>query len=587
MPDDSSRSERLRRELGRLHITAGEPSVRIIARKSGGAISSSTVQNVLHGAKFPRWGPLEQVVRALDGSVEEFHQLWVEARTAQLDGPAPDGGDVVEEEIYDPTDSLPAEDAGRRAERIIADARGEAHLLIGRARREAALIIAEGQRVAAQLAREAGTIPAGERTTVERTIVDEAQALDRLEPTAVHQALAAMPLQRAALVLTHMSGTRAVAALGLYPVDDVAALLGMMESPDGSRLLQRMAAEWSTAVLDAMPPRDAVEIMLGLPANYAAKVTAATEPYRVADFLTALPLDSSVRQLAGLIDNSPDLAARAIKLIDPTTKADVVRGLPAHSTLELLLELDAFDASRLLAMIGTDSTVQQLTNMAPIDAGERLVAMNRAQATDCLSTFLTGQEAVRILARILEAVEPDDAARLLLDVAPTEAARCMTVMDRAAVIKVLDAMGMSEATKMIEAMRPSVAARVLTIAAPEDAARRLSAVTPSNVVSILRAMSPTQAGLRIAAMPRPRAGMLLEEIEPHLAATILHGLTLTEREECLEAITPTARRTIDDRLERVAHATVPPPGSKPAGTPPRHLKEGVAPILGVTDRSIG
>jgi hypothetical protein len=74
---------RLRHELQRLHRHRGEPSVRDIARRTGGAITHSTVHAVLQCAKAPRWGPLELVVEALDGGIDEFRRLWVVVRDAQ------------------------------------------------------------------------------------------------------------------------------------------------------------------------------------------------------------------------------------------------------------------------------------------------------------------------------------------------------------------------------------------------------------------------------------------------------------------------------------------------------------------------
>jgi hypothetical protein len=63
-----------------LHLKAGEPSVREIARKCGKAISASTVHNVLQMAKLPRWPQLELVVEALGGSVEEFKRTYLALR---------------------------------------------------------------------------------------------------------------------------------------------------------------------------------------------------------------------------------------------------------------------------------------------------------------------------------------------------------------------------------------------------------------------------------------------------------------------------------------------------------------------------
>jgi hypothetical protein len=71
----------VRAALRDLHLLAGEPSMRTIARSTG-ALSHDTVHRVLTGPGLPRWGPLELVVEALGGDVEAFRQLWVTARRA-------------------------------------------------------------------------------------------------------------------------------------------------------------------------------------------------------------------------------------------------------------------------------------------------------------------------------------------------------------------------------------------------------------------------------------------------------------------------------------------------------------------------
>jgi hypothetical protein len=62
-----------------LHLRAGEPSMREIARRTC-ALSHDTVHRVLTHPELPRWGPLELVVEALGGDVESFRQLWISAR---------------------------------------------------------------------------------------------------------------------------------------------------------------------------------------------------------------------------------------------------------------------------------------------------------------------------------------------------------------------------------------------------------------------------------------------------------------------------------------------------------------------------
>jgi hypothetical protein len=64
-----------------LHLRAGEPSMRLIARRTQ-ALSHDTVHRVLVGPVLPRWGALELVVEALEGDVDTFRLLWISARRA-------------------------------------------------------------------------------------------------------------------------------------------------------------------------------------------------------------------------------------------------------------------------------------------------------------------------------------------------------------------------------------------------------------------------------------------------------------------------------------------------------------------------
>jgi hypothetical protein len=70
--------------IHRLHRWAGEPSTRTIATKLGpGVISYGTVYAALRGPRVPRWGHVELIVEVLDGDLEEFRRLWVDARDAE------------------------------------------------------------------------------------------------------------------------------------------------------------------------------------------------------------------------------------------------------------------------------------------------------------------------------------------------------------------------------------------------------------------------------------------------------------------------------------------------------------------------
>jgi hypothetical protein len=78
--------------LDELHMAAGLPSMRAIASRAGrGQISSSTVHNVFRDTRVPRWPSLEEIVKALNGNVNEFQVLWMAAWQAENSAkPEPD-----------------------------------------------------------------------------------------------------------------------------------------------------------------------------------------------------------------------------------------------------------------------------------------------------------------------------------------------------------------------------------------------------------------------------------------------------------------------------------------------------------------
>ena len=80
--ESTEHSRELLVALRELHLLAGEPSMRTIARAAGRKISCDTVHRVLTGPDLPRWGSLELIVVALDGDVEFFRDRWVSARRA-------------------------------------------------------------------------------------------------------------------------------------------------------------------------------------------------------------------------------------------------------------------------------------------------------------------------------------------------------------------------------------------------------------------------------------------------------------------------------------------------------------------------
>jgi replicative DNA helicase len=94
---ESAYLEALRTRLERLHVHNGEPSVRVIASRTGRAISHTTVHAVLRCKKLPAWGQLELVVENLGGDVDEFRQDWIKARDAER-GLHPQSTDEAEAE---------------------------------------------------------------------------------------------------------------------------------------------------------------------------------------------------------------------------------------------------------------------------------------------------------------------------------------------------------------------------------------------------------------------------------------------------------------------------------------------------------
>lgn len=82
LPEAMGHSHDLLVALRELYLLAGEPSMRVIARSTGDAVSRDTVHRVLTRPELPRWGQLELVVEALNGDVEKFRVLWISARRA-------------------------------------------------------------------------------------------------------------------------------------------------------------------------------------------------------------------------------------------------------------------------------------------------------------------------------------------------------------------------------------------------------------------------------------------------------------------------------------------------------------------------
>ncbi|WKU42653.1 WD40 repeat domain-containing protein [Streptomyces sp. VNUA116] len=80
--------EEFRTALRRLHLEAGEPSLREISRRIGKLpvpeyVSHDAVHRILSGPRLPRWPRTALVVTALGGNPDRFHQLWIAAKLGQ------------------------------------------------------------------------------------------------------------------------------------------------------------------------------------------------------------------------------------------------------------------------------------------------------------------------------------------------------------------------------------------------------------------------------------------------------------------------------------------------------------------------
>lgn len=75
--------------LRELHLRAGEPSTRSISKATGKQISHETVNQTLKGSVLPHWTTVEFIVKALEGDVETFRELWISARRAMGEGSGP------------------------------------------------------------------------------------------------------------------------------------------------------------------------------------------------------------------------------------------------------------------------------------------------------------------------------------------------------------------------------------------------------------------------------------------------------------------------------------------------------------------
>jgi len=69
--------EAIAAHLSALREEAGSPSLRALAAQAGGAVSETTIGEVLKGSRIPTWKKLEPVVKALGGDPDEVHPIWL------------------------------------------------------------------------------------------------------------------------------------------------------------------------------------------------------------------------------------------------------------------------------------------------------------------------------------------------------------------------------------------------------------------------------------------------------------------------------------------------------------------------------
>src|SRR4051812_41906896 len=88
-------------ELEELRLRAGAPSLRDIAKKTGGAVSHTTVSQVFKTKSPPNREYLRAIVRGLDGDVRVFDDLWLESRRRRA-GAGSDPPSSAETEVMQP-----------------------------------------------------------------------------------------------------------------------------------------------------------------------------------------------------------------------------------------------------------------------------------------------------------------------------------------------------------------------------------------------------------------------------------------------------------------------------------------------------
>jgi biotin carboxyl carrier protein len=170
-PPDADPIGVLFKEVQHLHLRAGEPSSRKIAKETG-AVSHNTVTNIIRrkpGKPVPSWVCFAAVVEHLGGDPEHFKELWVAARQAELAAAEATAGAALAKAALDAKQTL--DQARSQAEQMLRDARAEADRIKAEtqasAERRAGQLIeearAQAQREARRLADQANAATDGKR----------------------------------------------------------------------------------------------------------------------------------------------------------------------------------------------------------------------------------------------------------------------------------------------------------------------------------------------------------------------------------------------------------------------------------------
>jgi len=119
---DANPLQAFMKRLHALHVFAGKPSMRELARDSGridggAAISASTVHKALNSGRLPRWATARTLVRLMGGDESEFHGLWI-AASIHIQGTAPTPADR-DRTAPDVSDSPPPQPQPRRSGEVV------------------------------------------------------------------------------------------------------------------------------------------------------------------------------------------------------------------------------------------------------------------------------------------------------------------------------------------------------------------------------------------------------------------------------------------------------------------------------------